>query len=207
MLSCEVLTLLLSELVNMTRDSGRGFATYISDVIARCKLQKTILHCLLASVYDAREQTSGGRRQHITEAIVHFNERSASMLVNNNMQIKLLSLVRMIIVLEEQIRSTRGDAEDALPHGWGARLTPNSPHSLKYIPGRPMAQQSMFLNAVMSALKQQHQCQMHQHVVAMVTSALPYLGRALGNILVCVVLQLCRNLDLLASFYSGQTNR
>ena len=210
MLACEVLSLLLSELVDVTRDSGRGFATYISDVISRCKLQKTILHCLLASVYDAREKAKTKTQNGpFTEAIVSFNQQQATMLVNNNMQIRLLGLVRMIIVLEEQIRKSRNDPEMGLPPEWDARGLHFQPvlGAVKYLPSRPLVHQPMFLSAVMAALKQQQQCGMHEHIVSTVTCVLPCLGRALCHTLVCVVLQLCKNLDVLASFYSGQPQK
>ena len=200
----------------MSRDSGRGFATYISDVLSRCKLQKTILHCLLASVYDARERSDGDALsgaavggsgcKHLTEAIMHFNQQSAGVLVNNSMQLQLLGLVRVIIVLEEQLRKTRGEPEQSLPADWqgGVNLTSlGGAGGVKYAPARPLVQQTMFVAAVMSALKQQHQCQMHQHVISTLTSTLPYMGRALSHVVVCVVLQLCKNLDTLAAFYSG----
>jgi hypothetical protein len=54
-----VLTQLLSELLLIMRDSGRSFVSYISDLLGRCKLQKAVLHTLLASVYDARQKTHG----------------------------------------------------------------------------------------------------------------------------------------------------
>ena len=65
------------------RESGHGFATYINDVMARCKVQKAILHCLSASVYNTRNPRAsvspgGGvdalHAQSITESIIHFNE-------------------------------------------------------------------------------------------------------------------------------------
>ena len=57
-LSTEILTLLLSELINVARDSNKGFSTYLKDLLARCKVQKAILHCVLASVYNARRKVS-----------------------------------------------------------------------------------------------------------------------------------------------------
>jgi hypothetical protein len=49
-----MLNILLGELITVTKESGRGFATYVSDLLNTCKLQKTVLHCTLASVYNAR---------------------------------------------------------------------------------------------------------------------------------------------------------
>ena len=118
--------------------------------------------------------------------------------------------------------------------------------SVRYVQARPIVYQGMLLSAILSALKQQHNCHMHRywrkargiivffflwkilnsitisliksltamksvhafnvalccrHWVAMVTSALPFLARALSNTLVVMVTQLCRNLELLAQQY------
>jgi hypothetical protein len=50
--SAEVLMLLCSELIYIVRDSGKGFACYIADLLSRCKVQKVVLHCVLSSVYN-----------------------------------------------------------------------------------------------------------------------------------------------------------
>lgn len=55
----QVLTLLLSELLSIMRDSGRSFVSYISDLLGRCKLRKALLHTLLACVYNVRLKLSG----------------------------------------------------------------------------------------------------------------------------------------------------
>ena len=51
-LGVEILTLLMSELLSIMKESGKSFVSYISDLLSRCKLQKSLLHCLLASVYN-----------------------------------------------------------------------------------------------------------------------------------------------------------
>ena len=61
------------------RESGHGFATYINDVMARCKVQKAILHCLSASVYNTKNPRSHTgedplQPQSITESVIYFNE-------------------------------------------------------------------------------------------------------------------------------------
>lgn len=72
-------------------------------------------------------------------------------------------------------------------------------HYCRFKAGEPVAQQAMFLSGVLSALKQRHLCHMHRHWVALVTSALPFMGRALTRVVLCVVAQLCRNLESLAA--------
>jgi hypothetical protein len=57
--SAELLMLICSELVYIVRDSGKGFACYIVDLMSRCKVQKVVLHCVLSSVYSMKTIASG----------------------------------------------------------------------------------------------------------------------------------------------------
>ena len=210
-LACEILTLLLSELVNVAKDSGRGFSTYISDLMSRCKVQKALLHCLLASVFNARLKPPGHDESlNITEAIISFNEENMDANTNETFQVKLLKLVLVLILLEDQIRKARGESDSSLllPPEW-EKPKLNFQPSLsfeRYVQSRPVVYQGMLLSAVLSALKQQHLCHMHRHWVTMVTSALPYMGRALSHVVVTVVNQMCRNIELLALQYQQDEN-
>ena len=87
-LSCEILTLLLSELINVAKDSGKGFATYINDLLSKCKTQKALLHCVLASVYNARRKAAGqDMGGNFTEAIISFNEENMDANTNETFQV------------------------------------------------------------------------------------------------------------------------
>ena len=55
----QLLSTLLSEVLSIMRDSGQSFVLYISDLIGRCKLQKSLLHSLVANVYDMRTKFPG----------------------------------------------------------------------------------------------------------------------------------------------------
>ncbi len=205
-LACEILTLLLSELVNVAKDSGRGFSTYISDLMSRCKVQKALLHCLLASVFNARLKPPGhDESSNITEAIISFNEETMDANTNETFQVKLLKLVLVLILLEDQIKKARGESDSSLvlPPEWEKPKLNFQPSLsfVRYVPSRPVVYQGMLLSAVLSALKQQRLCHMHRHWVTMVTSALPYMGRALSHVVVTVVNQMCRNIELLAHQY------
>lgn len=203
-LSCEILTVLLSELVNLGKDSGRGFATYINDLLTKCKVQKTLLHCILASVYNARKKADCPPTPNFTEAIISFNEENMDVNTNDTFQVKLLKLLLVVIHLEDQIMKARGDHEQQhlpseLEYSRGSFLP--SLTKVRYFNNRPVVYQSMLLTAVLSALKQQHRSHMHRHWVATVTSALPFLGRALSSMIVAMVNQLCRNIELLSQQY------
>jgi len=206
-LSCEILTLLLSELVNIAKDSGRGFSTYISDLFFRCKVQKALLHCILASVFNARHKgSSAGTPLNITEAIISFNEENMDSNTNETFQVKLLKLVLVLIILEDQIRAAKSETHDAstlAPPDWDKTKVSFQPSlsTVRYIQSRPIVYQGMLLSAILSALKQQHLTHMHRHWVTMVTSAMPYMGRALAHTLVPLVNQLCKNIELVSELY------
>ncbi|XP_012945131.1 protein dopey-1 [Aplysia californica] len=226
-LGVEILTLLVSELLSIMKESGKNFVSYISDLLSRCKLQKSLLHCMLASVYNQgrsapahnnntssnnknnRQQSaaSGGGEGSgsysrdavkLTEMIIDFNENSLDPGVNDTFQTKLLQLMLVMIMLEEQIRIARGGGDSSGTEPQRTHLS-SSLLNVHYNPSLPVIQQEMFLSAVWSALKQHHQSHLHRHWLGLLTSALPYMGKALSRTVLCVVLQLCRNLDILAA--------
>lgn len=207
-LSLDILTLLLSELIAIMKDSGKSFSLYIKDLLSRCKLQKAVLHCVLGSVYNSRKKRESDQSTSITEAIIAFNEESLDPSDNETFQIRLLNLLLVLIMLEEHLHKSHGDGEAGPTlansgHDWD-RAKVNFKSSLlhvQYNSAHNVVHQGMFLSAVLSALKQSHRCHMHRHWVAMVTSALPYMGKALSGIVMSVVSQLCRNLEALSSEY------
>lgn len=75
-MSAELLTLVFSELLSIVKDGSKSLASYIAEVMTKCKLQKTVLHCLIASVYNAtrRRHRSDSGTAYFTDAIIDFNE-------------------------------------------------------------------------------------------------------------------------------------
>ncbi|BFZ09520.1 hypothetical protein BsWGS_12559 [Bradybaena similaris] len=203
-LGIEILTLLVSELLSIMKESGKSFVSYISDLLSRCKLQKSLLHCLLASVYNqgccgpVGSSSSKAEIVKLTEMIIDFNENSLDPSVNDTFQMKLLQLMLVMIMLEDQIRLAQGVPDTSSGTGERAHLT-SSLLNVHYNPNLAIIQQEMFLSAVWSALKQHHLCHLHRHWVGLVTSALPYMGKAMARTVLCVVLQLCRNLEIIAA--------
>jgi hypothetical protein len=70
--SAELLMLICSELIYIVRDSGKGFACYIADLLSRCKVQKVVLHCVLSSVYNMK---TAAKSQEVNSAKVRVKER------------------------------------------------------------------------------------------------------------------------------------
>ena len=73
--------------------------------------------------------------------------------------------------------------------------------SCRFMHAQPVAYQAMLLTTILSALKQQHLCHMHRHWIETVVTVMPYVGKALGNLVTSVVDQICRNLELLSGLY------
>ena len=204
-IATETLTLIMSEVISIMRDSGKNFTSYIGDLLQKCKVQKAILHCILAVIYNGRRGNDKDVIPKITEAIVAFNEEKLDSSSNETFQIKLLNMLLVLIMLEDQIGNNE-KSTDMSQSDWD-RLKVNYQHSLsniRYTVGNPIVQQGMFVSAVLSALKQHHLCHMHRHWISLVTSALPYMGKYLPGIIMTVVSQLCRNVEVLAAEYESK---
>jgi hypothetical protein len=207
-LATETLTSLLSQVVIIMKDSGKNFASYMSDLFQRCKVQKALLHCLLAVIYNSRQrQDTEQNVAKFTEDIVQFNEENLLPAVNETFLVKLLELLSVMISLEEPIYRYLG-LNDVSPSSseWDRLKISYQPslNNVKYTLGQPIVQQGMFVSGVLSALKQSHLCHLHRHWLALITASLPHLGKHLPAIVIAVVNQLCRNIEALAAYYESE---
>lgn len=230
--SLELLSLIFSELTSIVRDSGKGLANYIGDLLSRCKVQKIVLHCLVASVHGCA--STGNTRQNLTftEEIVHFNDPGrvegdlpALSPLGEAYQIQLLRLLLALIILEHQVQHQKGEvsvqqntqASSTSGSAPPSLSTPSAQQSadvsvsvsqksteLKYLVGRPIPQQPMFVAAILSALRMQGQLRwLHQQWTTLVTCSLPFMGQSLAHVVLSVVRQLCDNLRSLAPLYAN----
>ncbi|PIO34530.1 hypothetical protein AB205_0097240 [Aquarana catesbeiana] len=215
MLSIEILTLLFTELAKVIESSAKGFASFISDLLSKCKVQKVILHCLLSSIFSAQKWHSERMAEKNIVAIEEgFSEDS---LINfsedeldngSTLQSQLLKVLQGLIVLEHRVLTVPEDNEGGfdfvitdLEH-----INPQQPMtSLQYMHSQPITCQGMFLCAVIRALHQHYTCKMHLQWIGLITSTLPYMGKVLQKVVVSVTLQLCRNLDNLIQQYKYET--
>ncbi|XP_069103129.1 protein DOP1A-like isoform X2 [Argopecten irradians] len=213
-IATEVLMLLMSELIVIMKESGKSFVSYIKDLLVRCKVQKALLHCCLASVYNFGKKDKTVKSK-ITEGIIKFNEEELDPSVNETFQIRLLNLMLVLIMLEGNIEKVFSDVSES-----SATVTPltdqwerpriNFQQSLlhaRFMGSLPIVQQRMFLSCVLSAMKQSHMRHMHRHWVAMVTSGLPFMSKALSSIVMNVVSQLCRNIETVATRYEDDRKK
>lgn len=191
MMSVELLSLIISELVQVVQSTGgSGFINYLKDMLNRCRLQKAVLCCLLASM---EVESSKANTYSSSEDNLAF-------------QSQLLSLLHHLIMLESRFSNTTqpktstisfkmihailvGDDEELY------NLT--SPRLLHYLHGSGIAAQPMFLAALLMALKSESFLSLHCQWIRLITMCLPYLGSALGTITSATVNQICDTLESL----------
>nr|XP_055066452.1 protein dopey-1 isoform X3 [Misgurnus anguillicaudatus] len=230
--SVEVLTLLFNELSKVTGGSAKGFASFICDVLSKCKVQKVVLHCLLSTIFSVQKWHEHRVRGTNVAAVEEgLSEDSVINLSEDQLdncsaiQSQLLRLLQSLVVLEHRVLipadevgeggpGTTGSIGGANGPGFGFELiggevehvNPQQPMtSLQYLHGQPITAQGMFLCAVIRALHQHHACKMHPQWIGLITATLPYMGKVLRRVVASVTLQLCKNLDNFIQQYRYET--
>ena len=239
LMSIDIMVLLVSELILVVRDNNQAYATYISDLFSRCKVQKVVLHCLLAGVNDMKRgsnlfkqniQRNNAAKENLcnagfTEDILKFNEISSlpesgsytgtcEKISNYSeaFQVQILRLLLSLVMLEQIISQQKGASENInLSPSVNTKKSTmtfkngNAQRVLRYLHDLAIPDQPMFLAAIISALRHDKMRHLHPHWTSLVNSCLPFLGKSLSITVVEVTSQLCRNLEKLAPFYSGNS--
>lgn len=207
--SIEMLTLIFIELISIVKEMGKGLASYVADLMVKCKVQKVILHCVLTSVhYFTMKVTTT-----LSERILKFNHPGDEKMHLEAIQIQLLKLLDAVIKLEHETIVQKGDDHRDLTAGLGTRLSaslssmmsqsPTRPNPItsssgsnKYITNLTISQQPMFLTSVLNALQSDNLKHLHKNWTELVTSSLNcFSPDGLSNIVVSVMHQLCENID------------
>lgn len=214
MSSVELLSLICWELSGIVRDSGRGLACYLAELLARCKAQKVALHCLLSSVLENSGPES--KATSFTAEILSFNNHdptdqgSVEGRMNREseaFQALLLRLLLSLIILEHEVDNSRHRGNNVVSDSYADLATDNVEGTdVRYLSGRPIPMQPMFVTALVAALHPSARMR-HSHInwTSLVTSSLPYLGPALVNVVSVTVRQLCANIETLAEVYADNT--
>lgn len=216
MASTELLLGIMWQLVEVVKESGAGFGTYISDLFSRCKVQKALLHCLLSTLYErtgvrgpssaiSPSPTLRPSHIHVSSEISQSQARA--------FQVKLLKLIQSVLILESNIRTAVAiSQENPGGHGTPPASKPESPakasdeakvtqSSHRYIPGKPLAEQGMLLSAVLHGLRHDEH-DMHYEWLQFVITCLSHMGMHLRAWVVPVAEHLCRILERLTTVYS-----
>ena len=213
--SAEMLHNIMWQVVEVVKESGAGFGTYISDMFSRCKVQKALLHCLLSILY---ERTGVRGTSFVKSPPPNF--KPSQLYVSSEisksqaraLQVKLLKLLQAILILESNIRTAVAISQDN-PGGHGTPPTskPESPakaadelkvtqSSYRYIPGKSLAEQGMLLSAVLHGLRHD-ESDMHYEWLQFVVTCLSHMGLVLRAWVVPVAEQISRILEGLTTVY------
>lgn len=214
MSSVELLSLICWELSGIVRDSGRGLACYLAELLARCKAQKVALHCLLSSVLENSGPES--KATSFTAEILSFNNHDPTDhgAVEGRMnreseafQALLLRLLLSLIILEYEVDNSRHRGNNVTTDSYTDLAADNIEGTdVRYLSGRPIPMQPMFVTALVAALHPSTRMR-HSHInwTSLVTSSLPYLGPALVNVVSVTVRQLCANIETIAEVYADNS--
>lgn len=135
--------------------------------------------------------------------LVDFNEKCGSSGFQEDMQKCILKLLEQLMILEHKVSPAASQNEKDMPtHNRKEndsrvariRFQPQM-SALKYCPNILIPSQSMFLSAIQTALQQTHKANLHANWLSLVEATLPYAGRSLTRLVVCVVTQLCHNIE------------
>ncbi|EDV20548.1 uncharacterized protein TRIADDRAFT_31695 [Trichoplax adhaerens] len=191
MTAMELLSLVVSELGQVIESTGgSGFINYLKDMLNRCRMQKAVLCCLLASM----------------EVESSNNNIYCSSEDNLAFQSQLLSLLHHLITLESRFANTTQPKTCTISFKMiHAILIGNkeeicsltSPRYLHYIHGSGISAQPMFLASLLLALQSQSFLTLHCQWIQLITGCLPNLGSALGTVASATVNQICDTLEAL----------
>ena len=206
----EVLVLVFTNLSSLVIDSPRGLAPYVLDLLNKCKVQKCVLHCLLATVHAMRlpGNTISNRRSHTSEAktftqeLLDYNNRTADGHCLSGQETYLsnaMDLTLALIKLEDALAVTK---IDSLPREGTGTTSKSSTSSSHYQIGLSIPAQPMFLRVVSSALGQKHTRHLHSAWLHLFTSALPHMGPALPTNCLRLCSLLCVLIEELPKYYT-----
>ncbi|XP_014250328.1 protein dopey-1 homolog isoform X1 [Cimex lectularius] len=191
----EILTQLTTQLILIIREGTDGLSKYIGELFIRTKFYKIVLH----TAYTSLQCTSYNTSQ-FSQQILNFNDsydatqerlsRHAEALQKN--QVRLLLA---IIILEYEVAQQRGENQSKSSDKQGDL------NDCKYINGKSIPQQPLFLTIITHALDITTHRHTHANWIGLLACALPYLGPALTKVVATSLKQICHNIEVLSENY------
>lgn len=208
--SAAVLTQIAYLLLDIARDSGKGFSVYVNDLLSRSKIQRISLHCLLSTVYavtgDFRESNETGfysmvECPNLTSTTTRFRSESARHATD--LQSCLLKFMESLIFLESCI-GTENVTSMNLPEKKSKSnrvLTVTKAPLFEYVPFKPIVSQPMFISATLTVLREKRWMHLHNNWIKLLIACLPKFNQHMSKMIVPVVYQLCANLKTVTKIY------
>uniref|UniRef100_F1KPR7 Protein pad-1 n=2 Tax=Ascaris TaxID=6251 RepID=F1KPR7_ASCSU len=205
MAALDFLSELVRELISMIRESeSRALVAYVHGILQRSKLQKCLLHLLLTSVHNVKENSDDILP--LSVDILEFNdgpttcaEQFGDLLYGY--QSCLLDLTALVIQLEMDVKNGfqnftdqngSGMCVDKLSINHQIYNSPQHRSTLRE-PHIGMVELRMFLLTVLNALKKN--TSRHELWHFFIVQILPFLDRSLPTFCIHVSEQLCKNVE------------
>ena len=209
--SAEVLTRVVYILLEISNESGKGFASYINDLASRSKIQRIALHCLLSTVYavtnDFKEITETGYyamvdNANLTESKSKENLRKYHL----NLRKSILKLIEGLIHLEhcigtENVANKHMNDKNKDKHK--NDVSANKVPSFEYVPYIPILSQPMFVSATLTVLREKKWTHLHNDWIKVVISCLSKFTVEMQKLIVPLVEQLCENCRTITTLYQN----
>ena len=181
----------------METKAQENLPSFINELMFRCKVQRTVLLCLLCHV-------KTDIFTHVETGTCDNSDVCDEVLDSNGLELKLLELVSVLIQTEFYVfvAGKRGKGsilfKDANSANGKSRRHSSMDASFRYNSEELIVCQNFFVETVVESLKQTDFLSLQPHWLNFVLNILPYTCRARKDIVVPTVNQICRNLEILA---------
>ena len=213
--SAQVLTQISYLLLEIARDTGKSFSTYINDLLTRSKIQRISLHCLLSTVYsvtsDYRESCETGYYSMVDCAnISEYTDKPATGRSLLDLQVSLLKFIESLIFLESCIGTE--NVANAHTNSKKSKNKEKNPanssnvQAYEYVQYKPIVSQPMFISAILSVLAEKRWMHLHSNWIKLVITCLPKFSDDMSMTVVPVVNQICTNLKIVTKLLRDSRN-
>ena len=201
-------------MLEIARDSGKGFSVYVNDLLSRSKIQRIALHCLLSTVYavtgDYRESSEVGYYSMVEYPNLLENVGDNPATRNSiDLQLSLLKFIESLIHLESCIgtdnpASVNPNEKKGKHRERSGNIGKTPP--FEYVAFKPIVSQPMFISATLTVLREKRWIHLHTNWIKLLVSCLPKFSNDMSKVIVPVVYQLCANLKTVTKFYKESYN-
>ncbi|XP_022650868.1 protein dopey-1-like isoform X3 [Varroa jacobsoni] len=203
LLTCDVLQAIF-QMLEERMHTRKELPGLVLELLNRCKVQKTLLHCLVASVFQQRTEKENA--DVFTFHVIDFNDKkTVEFQFTDTFQVHLLKLMCSLIQLEDRVIKPQsgGEISDNKAGSFGKIKFKPQISTLKYVNNVPIPSQTMFTTAALIALKQQHKLHLQSHWMELTMTSLPYSVRnssqSVSRFIIQIANELCLNLETIVS--------
>jgi hypothetical protein len=233
----QILSKLIQELINISQninsnilqfDDLTQFSQYIQEMLDKCKIQKTLLHCLFSTT----SSTNTKKEKTLTRLIIEENLKNINQQTQYAFICELINCIQNLINLEYVLSATGGaslntsgvvGSKSSTPQKISQQKFENddylitksnasemkffiqssqtSTQTSRYIQHLPIISQSMFISSVLYYLRHLSLFEFHLPILNLIRISLPFTGTALKSWSSFIIEQLSSNLMQIVNLY------